>query len=224
MTKTSETQIQTGQLEPAIPAKTTRRKSVLALSVFALGLNAAAAVYTMSPADFALPDVGALAELLPHQKASDAIADDPVVAALNIIQSAQQQHAASLQENSDALQQNTALLQRDSTTLASLRQSITDEQVDMKKISAQITDEHVDVKKMSAQMSTLISKVDSLQNAIAPELTSSIPKGRARAHLSEAARKRIARSQKPAAPVSIGGAPLTIAPASVRAPSQSPEG
>jgi hypothetical protein len=119
VTKTSETQIQTEQLESAIPTKKTSRKSILALSVFALGLNATAAVYTLSPSDFALPDVSRLAELLPHQKDSGPISD-PVVAALKDIQSAQQQHVALLQENSSSLQQNTALLRQDSTTLASL--------------------------------------------------------------------------------------------------------
>jgi septal ring factor EnvC (AmiA/AmiB activator) len=134
---------------------------------------------------------------------------DPVFAALQDIQSAQQQHVASLQENSSSLQRNTALLEQDSTTLASLRQSVTDERGDVKKISAQIADEHVDVKKMSAQISTLIAKVDSLQNAIAPEITSSIPKGRARNRLSAALRKKIARQPKPVGAVSIGGAPLS---------------
>ncbi len=209
MTKTSETQSQTEQPESTAPSRLSSRKSILALSVFALGLNATAAVYTLSPSDFALPDVGSLAELLPHQKASDPI-PDPVVAALKDIQSAQQQHVASLQENSSSLQQNTALLQQDSTTLASLRESITDEQVDVKKISAQITDEHVDVKKMSAQISTLIAKVDSLQNAITPEVTSSIPKGRARNRLSGVVRKRMARQPKPVGPISVGGAPLSL--------------
>src|SRR5262249_32907385 len=79
----------------------------------------------------ALPNVSSLAELLPHQQASDPM-PDPVVAVLKDIQSAQQQHVASLQENSFSLQQNTALLQLESTSLASLRQSITDEQVDVK--------------------------------------------------------------------------------------------
>jgi hypothetical protein len=207
------------QLEALTLTRKSSRKSILALSVFALGLNAIAAVYTLSPSDFALPDVSSLAELFPHQKASDPTAD-PVVAALKDIQSAQQQHVASLQENSSSLQQNTALLQQDSSTLASLRQSITDEHFDVKKISTQITDEHVDVKKMSAQISTLIAKVDSLQNAIAPEITSSIPKGRTRNRLSGAARKRMVHRLKPTGPVSVGGAPLTMAPA----PVQSPEG
>jgi len=202
VTKTSETQSQTEQLESAAPSKRSSGKSILALSVFALGLNATAAVYTMSPSDFALPNVSSLAELLPHQKASDPI-PDPVVAALKDIHSAQQQHVASLQ-------QNTALLEQDSTTLASLRKSITDEQVDVKKISAQITDEHVDVKKMSAQISTLIAKIDSLKNAITPEVTSSIPTGRARNRLSGVVRKRMARQHKPLGPISVGGAPLTF--------------
>jgi septal ring factor EnvC (AmiA/AmiB activator) len=186
----------------------------MALSVFALGLNATAAVYTLSPTDFALPDVSRLAELLPHQKASDPT-PDPVVDALKDIQSAQQQHAVALQDNVSSLQQNTALLLQDSTSLASLRQSLTDEHVDVKKISAQITDEHVDVKKMSAQISTLIAKVDTLQNALAPEITSSIPKGRAR--LSGVLRKGTARQPKPVGPVSVGGAPLS-SPAVTPAP------
>jgi septal ring factor EnvC (AmiA/AmiB activator) len=202
MTETLETQGQTKQPESTAPSGRSSRKSIFALSVFALGLNAAAAAYTLSPSDFALPNVGSLAELLPHQTASDPI-PDPVVVALKDVQSTQQQ--------------NTTLLQQDSTTLASLRQSVTDEQVDVKKISAQITDERVDVKKMSVQISTLIAKVDSLQNAIAPEITSSIPKGRARSRLSGVAHKRIARQPKTAGPVSIGGTPLSF-PATTPAP------
>jgi len=202
VTKTSETQSQTEQPEATAPSKQSSRKSILALSVFALGLNASAAVYTLSPSDFALPNVSNLAELLPHQRASDPI-PEPVLAALKDIQSAQQQHVASLQENSSSLQQNTALLQQDSTALASLRLSITDEQVDVKKISA--------------QLSTLIAKFDSLQNAIAPEITSSIPRGRAHNPLSVVVRKRMVRQPKSVGPVSVGGAPLnfpTIKPAS----------
>ena len=96
MTNTSEKQSQTEQPESTAPTKKSSRKSVLALAVLALGINSTAAFYTMSPSDFALPDISSLAELLPHQKASGPIAD-PAVAALKDIQSAQQQHAASLQ-------------------------------------------------------------------------------------------------------------------------------
>ena len=209
MSQTSETQSQTEQPESTTPSKRSSRKSVLAFAVFALGINSAAAVYTMSPSDFALPDVSSLAELLPRQKVSDPI-PDPVVAALKDIQSAQQQHFAALRENSFLLQESAALLQQDSVTLASLRQSLTDEQVDVKKISGQITNEREDVKKISGQISTLIAKVDSLQNAIAPEVTSSIPARHARNRLSRAVRKKMARQPIPVGPISVGGAPLTF--------------
>lgn len=213
MTNTPETQNPPEQPAATTPTGKSGRSSIMALAIFALGLNASAAVYSLSPNDFALPDVSRVAELLPHLKSFDS-APDPVVAALKDIQSAQQQHIASLQEHSASLQQNAALLQQDSTTLASLRQSLTDERVDVKKISTQIADEHVDVKKMSSQISTLIAKVDSLQNALAPEFTSSIPAGHSR--LTLVARKRMARQGKPLGPVSVGGAPLS-APATVTA-------
>jgi type I site-specific restriction endonuclease len=217
VTNTSETQSQANQPESPAPGGRSSQKTILAWSIFALGLNAAAAVYTQSPSDFALPNVsGLVAELLPQQKASDST-PDPVVAALKDIQSAQQQQIASLQENNSSLQQNTALIGQDSTTLASLRQSVTDERGDVKKISAQIADEHVDVKKISAQLSTLMAKVDTLQTAIAPEITSSIPKGHARNRLSAAMRKRMARQPKPVGAVSLGGAPLSV-PASAPSP------
>jgi hypothetical protein len=181
----------------------------LALSLLALAINGTAAVYTMPPSfKNALPNISSLAELLPHERTS-APAPEPLVAALKDIQSAQQQHAASLQENGSSLQQNTALLQQNSTTLVALRQSVTDEQVDIKAISS--------------QLSALMAKVDSLESAIAPEITSSIPKGRAHHRLSAVPHKRWARSAKPAGPVSVGGAPLIAAPASA-APQGSPEG
>jgi len=209
VSNTSEKQSQTEQPESTVPTKKSSRKSVLALAVLALGINSTAAFYTMSPSDFALPDISSLAELLPHQKASGPIAD-PAVAALKDIQSAQQQHAASLQENNFLLQQNTALLQQDSITLASLRQSVGDEQAGVKKLSTQIADEHEDVKKVSAQISRLIAKVDSLQNAITPEVTSSIPTRHAGNRLSRVLRKKMARQPKPVGPVSLGGAPLSL--------------
>jgi hypothetical protein len=192
VTTTLEKQSQPEQPESAAPSKQSKRKSILGLAVFALGINTAAAVYTMSPSDFALPDFSSLAELLPHQKASDPI-PDPAVAALKDLQSAQQQH--------------TALLQQNSITLASLRQSVSDEKVDVKKLSAQIASEHEDVKKISAQISTLIAKVDSLQNAINPEVTSSISTRHARNRL---VRKKMARQPTPVGPISIGGAPLSF--------------
>lgn len=213
MTKTSEairTETTDKQSDSAIPGRKSSRKSILALSVFALAINGTAALYTLPSFNITLPNVsGLVAELLPHEGASVPI-PEPVVAALKDIQSSQQQHASALQDNGSLLQQNTALLQQDTAKLDTLRQSITDEQSDVKKISV--------------QLSTLIAKVDALQNAVAPEITSSIPKGRGRARLSGAARKRIARPLRPMGPISVGGAPLTTAPAQGWSPLQSPEG
>ena len=204
MTKTSETQNQTEEFATAASNKKSSR-SIFALAVYALGVNAVAAVYTMSPSDFALPNVsGFVAELLPHERAPAPIPES-IVAALKDIQSAQQQQAAVLRDNRSNLQQsasltqlNTSMLQQDAAKLDDLRLSLTDEQSDVKKISA--------------QLSTLIAKVDSLQNAMTSEITSAIPKGHARARLYGAAHKRMARPLKPTGPISVGGAPLTTAP------------
>jgi len=217
MSNTSEENIEAAatdkQVEPAVPSRKSSRISIVALAVFALGINATAAVYTMSPSDFAFPNVGGLvAELLPNQNA-EAAKLEAVIAALKDIQSAQQQQAGSLQENASLVQFNTVLLQQN----AALRQQ---DKAVFDSLRKSITDEHVDVRKMSSQLSTLIARVDSLQTAIATEITSSIPKGRARARLSAAARKRMARQAKPFGPVSVGGAPLTRA----SGPIQGPEG
>jgi seryl-tRNA synthetase len=163
----------------------------------------------MSPSDFALPNLSSLAELLPHERAPAPI-PEAVVAALKDIQSTQQQQAQALQEHSALLQQNAALLQQDSATFDALRHGLTDEKADVKKISSQV--------------STLMAKVDLLQSTITSEVTSSIPKGRARNRLSALARKKAAKPLKSAGPISVGGAPLTTAPAQVWNPVQSPEG
>jgi hypothetical protein len=193
-------------LETPAPGKRSSRKSVVALAVCALAINGAAAIYTL-PFDLPSPDISSLAALLPSREPV-APKPDPVVAALKEIQSAQQQQAAALQEINSSLQQNTALRQQDSTVLVSLRQSI--------------TDERGDVKKISPQLSTLIAKIDSLQNTMTSEVTSSIRRAHARYGLPAAVRKRMLRESKSIVPVSIGpvsvgGAPLT-APATVAAP------
>jgi hypothetical protein len=62
---------------------------------------------------------------------------------------------------------------------------------------------------MSALISTLITKVDALQNSSAPAITSSIPKGQARARL--VTHKKSARVVKPTGLISLEGIPLTVA-------------
>src|SRR5579863_2212188 len=209
VTNTSEEQSRTNLSgKSPKPGSKSGHKTISALAIFALGLNAVAAVYTSSPSDFALPNVSRLAELLPHTEAPAQV-PQTVVAALNDIQSAQKQHLASLQETNSSLQQNMALLQEGSSTIGLLRQSITDEQSDVKHISAQIADEHVDVKKMSALLSTLITKVDALQNSSAPAVTSSIPKGQGRARF--VTHKRSVRRVNPPGLMSLEGVPLTVA-------------
>ncbi|WP_426407117.1 hypothetical protein [Bradyrhizobium ganzhouense] len=192
--------------EAPAPGKRSSRKSVLALAVCALAINGAAAIYTLPfdlpPLDLPSPNISSLAALLPSREAT-APQPDPIVAALKDIQSAQQQQAASLQEINSSLQQSVALRQQDSTTLLSLRQSI--------------TDERGDVRKISPQLSTLIAKIDTLQNTMTSDVTSSIRRAHARYGLTPAMRKRMDRQSKTIGPVSVGGAPLT-APATVAAP------
>jgi uncharacterized coiled-coil protein SlyX len=160
---------------------------VVSLSVLVLVGAAAAA--------FALPNFRSFARLFPRETAS---APDPVVSAtLKDIQSAQQQNAAALQKNGAALQQNIAMLQQGAATLESLRQGFTTQQTDLKRISN--------------QLSSLVARVDSLQNAMTPLTTSSIPRPNARPQL--ASRKKTSRLPKPFGPVSVGGAPLSPAPA-----------
>jgi hypothetical protein len=207
VTNTSEEQSQTNVAgKSPKPDSKFGHKTISALAIFALGLNAAAAVYT-SPSDFAWRNVSRLAELLTHKEAPAQV-PQTVVAALTDIQSAQKQHLASLQEAGSSLQQNVALLQQQSSTIVSLRQSITDEHADVKNISAEIADEHVDVKKMSALISTLITKVDSLQSSSALAITSSIRKGQTRARFMT--HRKSVRLVKPAGLFSLEGAPLTV--------------
>jgi hypothetical protein len=67
------------------------------------------------------------------------------------------------------------------------------------------------VRRFVAQLSALTTKVDTLQNSVTPETTGSISQMRARNRM--LARKKISRLPKPFGPVSVGGAPLSFAPA-----------
>jgi hypothetical protein len=196
------------QLQPVTQSRLSSRKPILMLSLFALLLNGAAAVYTLPSFDMELPNFASLAELLPH--ASAPIPDPIITSALKDIQSTNQQHLAALQESEATLQQNSILLQRGAATLDTVKQGL----------SAQQTD----VKKLSAQLYVLAAKVDTLQNAVTPETTGSLPQMRGRARLSAMARRKTARLPKPVGPVSVGGAPLSFAPPLTRASVQSPEG
>lgn len=221
--KTPEALNQNEQAVTKAPTKKSSRKSILALSILALGINSTAAVYTLSPNEFALPnisnltlpDLSRLAELLPQQPKPSEPVQDPTLAMLKDIRSAQEKQFATLQANNYLLVQNTALLQQDSIALASLRQSV-DEQAGSKKISGQIADEHQDVKKISGQISALTAKVDSLKSAMASDVTASISAKQSSNRFSRV-RKKMARQPSPVGPMSLGGAPLTL-PSTVTAP------
>ena len=92
--------------------------------------------------------------------------------------------------------------QQNAAVLVSLTQSSATQQADLKKISRQI--------------SSLAAQADALQNAVSPLTTSSIPHLNYRARVVR--RKTIATLPKPFGPVSVGGAPLSPAPAQASGP------
>ena len=89
--------------------------------------------------------------------------------------------------------------QQNAAVLVSLAQSSAAQQADLKRISR--------------QLSSLAAQTDALQNAMSPLTTSSIPHSNARARVVGASRKIISPLPKPVGPVSVGGAPLSPAPA-----------
>ena len=99
--------------------------------------------------------------------------------------------------------------QQSAAVLVSLTQSAATSQADLKRISR--------------QLSTLTAQVDTLQSAVAPLTTSSIPHSNFRARVVRTPRKIAPPLPKPFGPVSVGGAPLSPAqaPAPVPAPVQS---
>jgi hypothetical protein len=89
--------------------------------------------------------------------------------------------------------------QQNAAVLVSLTQSSATQQADLKRISR--------------QLSSLAAQADALQNAVVPLTTSSIPHSNRRARLVRTSRKIIPALPKPFGPVSVGGAPLSPAPA-----------
>jgi len=73
--------------------------------------------------------------------------------------------------------------------------------------------QQADLKRISRQLSSLAAQADALQSAVTPLTTSSIPHSNPRARVVRTARKIISPLPKPVGPVSVGGAPLSPAPA-----------
>lgn len=107
--------------------------------------------------------------------------------------------------------------QQDADVLASLTQSAATQQADLKRITRQLS-------LLTLQVSSLQNPVTSplTTSSIPPSTTSSIPRPNPRARVIHASRKVLApvlpptlpSLPKPAGPVSVGGAPLSPAPAS----------
>jgi hypothetical protein len=89
--------------------------------------------------------------------------------------------------------------QQNAVVLASLTQSSATQQADLKRISR--------------QLSSLAAQADALQSAMTPLTTSSIPHSTTSARVVRTSRKIIPPLPKPFGPVSVGGAPLSPAPA-----------
>jgi hypothetical protein len=130
----------------------------------------------------------------PRETASVRIPDPIISAALRDIQLSQKDVQSSEQQNA--------------VVLASLTQSSANQQADLKRISR--------------QLSALSTQVDALQGAMAPLTTSSIPRPKPRARVALTQRKMPPPPPlsppplpKPVGPVSVGGAPLSPAPATV---------
>jgi len=88
--------------------------------------------------------------------------------------------------------------QQNAAVLVSLTQSSATQQADLRRISR--------------QLSSLAAQTDALQNAVTLT-TSSIPQPNARARMAGMSRKKAPPLPKPVGPVSVGGAPLSPAPA-----------
>jgi hypothetical protein len=94
--------------------------------------------------------------------------------------------------------------QQNAAVLASLTQSSATQQADLKRISRQLL--------------SLAAQTDALQSAVSPMTTSSIPHANIRARVIRPPRKTVATLPKPFGPVSVGGAPLSPAPAPTSGP------
>lgn len=85
---------------------------------------------------------------------------------------------------------------------------------DLDTLKATVEDQQAQLKSIVDQLAALTSKVDTLQQAPpAPPPPAPVPEApSARAQLAPKAAKRPARAARPAGPISVGGAPLNVAP------------
>jgi uncharacterized protein HemX len=148
-------------------------------------LAALAVIGALSISGYALTDLKIFEERSPlHEAASVLIPDPAVSATLRDVQLLQQQNAA-------ALHQNGAVLER---------------------LVASSNAQQADLTRISDRLSWLAARVDALQNAATPLTTSTISKPTARVPGVGPSRKKSSQMPKAFGPVSVGGAPLRLAP------------
>ncbi|MGA7719007.1 MAG: hypothetical protein WCB33_24180, partial [Bradyrhizobium sp.] len=100
-----------------------------------------------------------------------------------------------------------------SATLKDIQVSQQQNAVVLASLTQSSATQHEDLRRISRQLSSLAAQTDALQNAVSPVTTSSIPHSNFRARV-RTPRKTIVALPKPFGPVSVGGAPLSPAPAS----------
>jgi hypothetical protein len=194
-----------GDKQPEAPQQaSSNRAPAIAVSLAALAIIGAATANALPNFHFSLP--GFNRPSLPsfsgfslpnfsrftapsHETASVRIPDPIVSAALRDIQLSQKDIQSSEQQNASAL--------------VSLTQNSANQQADLKRISR--------------QLASLATQVDALQGSMAPLTTSSIPHPKPRARVVLTQRKLTPPPQlslpRPFGPVSVDGAPLSLAPA-----------
>jgi len=166
--------------------------------------------------NFSLPNFNRFAAPSPHETASAPIPDPAVSATLRDIQLSQQQNAAalaSLTQNSATQQADLKKISRQLSTLAAqagVQQQNATVLVSLIESSAT---QQAALKGISRQLSSLAAQADAQQSAAMPLTTSSIPHSNTRAGVVGTSRKIMSPLPKPVGPVSVGGAPLTPAPA-----------
>jgi hypothetical protein len=167
--------------------------------------------------NFVWPNFDRPAAPSPHETASAPIPGPAVSATLKDIQSSQQQNAAVLV----ALAQSSATQQADLKRISRQLSSLT-AQADAQQQNAVVfvslmqsaATQQAQLTKISRQLSSLPAQADAAQSTEMPLTTSSIPHSNARAAAVATSRKiNSPPLPKPVGPVSVGGAPLSPAPA-----------
>jgi hypothetical protein len=165
---------------------------------------------------FSLPDFNRFAAPSPHETASASIPDAVVSATLKDIQLSQQKNAAvlvSLTQNSATQQADLKRISRQLSSLVAQADAQQQNAVVLVSLMQSSVTQQADLKRISRQLSSLPAQADALQSAAMPLTTSSIPHSNSRAGVVGTSRKITSPLPKPVGPVSVGGAPLSPAPA-----------